>query len=139
MIEKALFLHLAADPAIDALVGNGAVHRIFPHVIPQKVPDGAAQLPCILYELRSVNRDVGYCGTHRLVRASYQLDAIATSYEASRILAAAIRDALIDFSGLMGGLTAVSTCSLESEFTLQDFEPGFYRSSQSWFIWYVEE
>jgi Protein of unknown function (DUF3168) len=139
MIEKALFLHLTADPQVDALIGNGIAHRMFPHVIPQKVPDGLAQLPCLLYDLRGVSRQVLYCGTSRQVKASYQIDAIATTYEAARALAAAVREALIDFSGRMAGLVEVRTCTLEAESTIQDFEPGLYRSLQSWFVWYLEE
>lgn len=119
--------YLAGDP-----------DRVYPLVIPQKKPRGAAQTPCTVYETRNVERQVTYCATSGLVRSTIQLDHYSPDYNEVKRLAEAVRQALQDFRGMLGGLVDVRAASLETEFDLQDFEPGLYRVSQSWAFWHVE-
>lgn len=118
--------------------GAGKPVRVFPQVIPQKVPGGAWQVPAVTYERRAVARSVTYCGTIGLVRTTMSLDCYALTYDDAHELASAVRSALIDYKGTLGGIVDVRHASLETEFDVQDFEPGLYRVSQSWNFWHVE-
>ena len=137
MIHEGLFAYLAADAGVLAYVDNGNVVRIFRQVIPQKIPEGVPRVPCLVYERSGVERQVTYCGTSGLVRSTFSIDSYAVKSSIAHELAAAVRDALLDYRGVMGGI-AVSFCSLENEFDLQDIEPGLYRVVQSWSIWHEE-
>lgn len=133
--------HYLAQDSLTAVYLAGSPNRIYPGVIPQKVPRGAAQTPCVVYDLRSVERQVLYCGTDGLARSVLNLDCYATEYNVSKQLAQAVYYALRDFRGPMGPVdntVIVKTANLETEFDVQDFEPGLYRVSQSWSIWYAE-
>lgn len=136
MIGAALAQHLGADAAVAAIVGT----RIHPQVIPQRIPAGVPRVPAVVYSVSGVQRGVAYCGTDRLVRAAVAIDAYAQGYDAARALAAAVRTALVDFSGTMGTSTTVPvrTANIETEIDLMDIEPGLYRVSQQWAIWHEE-
>lgn len=118
------------------LAGNP--NRVYPLVIPQKVVRGAAQTPCVVYETGGVDRQTTYCGTSGLVRTTMRLDSYAEDYNTAKEVAQAVREVLSDFRGTLGGTVEVRHAKLETEFDLQDFEPGLYRVSQSWTIWHVE-
>lgn len=136
-LGSALRVELAGHTATATFLA-GTPDRVFPQVIPQKVPGGAAQIPAVVYERRVVQRQVTYCGTSGLVRTTVSLDCYAASYDEAQDLAAAVRGALIDYSGLLGGIVDVRAASLDTEFDVQDFEPGLYRVSQSWTFWHTE-
>jgi len=144
MMPAALRAHLAADTAVAVLVSNGTTARIFPHVIPQK-PDRAdsiPRVPCIVYELAGEDRDRTFCGTSRLIRSRWRLKCFAERFTDAVSLADAVRDALIDFVGVMGaGAEAVSVrdCSLEQAFSIEDMEPGLFRVEQTYTLWIVED
>jgi hypothetical protein len=116
----------------------GVPDRVYPLVIPQKVPGGAAQVPCVVYAYQSIDRQTTYCGVSGLARATMMLDCYATTYDEARDLAAAVFAVLTDFRGMLGGVTAVRTATLETELDLEDPEPGLYRVMQTWTIWYEE-
>lgn len=121
------------------LAGEGsAPNRIYPIVMPQKIQRGAQVTPCVVYETRSVDRQVTYCGTGGLVRTTMQLDVYADDYNTSKLVAQAVREVLMDFRGLLGGTIEVRHAALVTEFDVVDFEPGIYRVSQSWAFWHVE-
>jgi len=111
--------------------------RVFPLVIPQK-KDGSQQVPCVVYSERDVQRQVTYCGTDGLARTVVQIDCYSKTYAEARDLSKAVFDVLQDFQGLLGGIVNVRAASLETQFDVQDFEPGLYRVSQSWVFWHVE-
>lgn len=136
MIGAALAQHLAAAAGVAAIVGT----RIHPMVIPQRIPAGTARVPAVVYSVTGVQRGVAYCGTDRLARAAIAIDTYAAGYDAARALAAAVRAALVDFSGTMGTTTTVPvrTANIETEIDLMDIEPGLYRVSQQWAIWHEE-
>lgn len=139
-IEAALVEHLRANSDVMDIVGGtgGAPDRIFPLVIPQKIPQYAARTPCIVYSTAGVERQVGYCGTVGTVERTVAIDLYAQTYVAARELADVVRRALVDFSGSMGGLVLVRAASLVSEFDTQDIEPGLFRVVQSWSFWHRE-
>ena len=127
-----------ATSTVTAAYLAGTPNRIYPLVIPQKVKGGAAQTPCVTYETRSVDRQVTYCGTSGLVMTTLELNCYAEDYNTSKEVAQAVRQVLSDFRGMLGGTVDVRHASLQTEFDVQDFEPGLYRVSQSWAIWHVE-
>lgn len=116
---------------------GGAPNRIYPLVIPQKVPHGAAQLPGVVYSITSVERQLTYCGTSGLIRTRLSVDCYDDNYDDARALAAAVRAVLLDFTGLLGGTEDVRHMALETEIDLQDPEPGLYRVNQSWAVWHA--
>jgi hypothetical protein len=116
----------------------GTPNRVYPLVIPQKVPRGAPQTPCVVYETDGIDRQVTYCGTSGLSRTSMKIDCYAEDYNTAKQVAQAVREVLLDFRGLLGGTVEVRHAALETEFDLQDIEPGLYRISQSWTIWHEE-
>lgn len=140
MLHIGLEQELATHTATAAYLAgeNGAPNRIYPIVIPQKVPRGAQVTPCVCYETRAVDRQVTYCGTSGLVRTTMQLECYASDYNTVKEVARAVREVLSDFRGMLGGTVDVRAATLETEFDVQDFEPGLYRVSQSWAFWHAE-
>ncbi len=140
MIQDAFYAFMAAQTGITALTST----RIFPLVIPQKIYSDATKQPCLVYSFDSKNRQKRYSGTDSLVAGSVQIDCYATTYRQAQLLAQAVRAALLDYSGTWTGNTSpqvshkVQKCFLENEIDLDDPEPGLYRVSQSWAIWYDE-
>lgn len=133
-LHEAVKSHLVSDVAFQALT-NGRVYYL---VIPQTTTQ-SARIPCVVYSRRGVQRQVTYCGTSGLIRTDVALDSYAVTLAAAYDVAAAVKAALIDFSGLLGGGVQVQAASLEAEFDLEDIEPGLYRVSQSWTFWHSEE
>ena len=134
---KAELVASTATAAYLAGVG-GAPDRVYPLVIPQKKPQGFSQIPAVVYARNSVERQLLYCGTSGLVRTRVSLDCYDDTYAGAQELAAAVRETLQDFQGLLGAIVDVRNASLETEIDLQDIEPGLYRVSQSWAFWHVE-
>lgn len=131
---------VGTTPTSGLLAGNtGEPDRVYPLVIPQKVPHSRVQqTPCVVYQVRNVDRQVTYCGTSGLVRSEVQLDSYATSYDGAVELAAGVREVLTDFRGALGGVVSVRHAALQTEFDLQDPDPGLYRVSQLWVFWHEE-
>lgn len=129
-LHESLKLHLEADTQFT----GGFFYMIIPQATPLQ-----QRTPCVVFNRGSVDRQVRYCGTDGVIRTSVTLDCYATSYTAARALARVVRESLIDFRGLLGGLLAVRAASLDNEFDLLDIEPGLFRVSQSWTIWHEEE
>lgn len=138
MIGQGIVAHLAADSAVFELVDGNGYTRIHPQIIPQAVPGTVDRVPALVYTITAVDRQVAFCGTRGTVAATVELNSYATTYAQVRELADAVRRALIDYRGDMGGVVQVSACSLDAEFETQDIEPGLYRVVQSWLIWYKE-
>jgi hypothetical protein len=81
---------------------------------------------------------VKYCGTDNLVQTRIALDNYSSDYDEAVELAWSVRQVLIDFRGLLGGVVSVRAASLENEFELVEFDPGLYRVSQAWVFWHLE-
>lgn len=120
--------YLLAQPDIAAIVSDG----IYPLFIPQ-----GREPPCLVYQQIDAARQVTYDGTNGLVGASVQVDCLAKRYSDARTLADAVRGALTDYSGDMAG-TAVRNCFVVADQDLSDIEPGFFRVSLNFDLWYVE-
>jgi hypothetical protein len=137
MLHVGLKNELVASTSTSGFLA-GDPDRVYPLVIPQKVQRGKAVTPCVTFETRQVVRQETYCGTSGLIKTMMELNCYAVDYDESKQLAKGVRDALIDFRGLLGGIVDVRMASLETEFDIQDFEPGLYRVTQSWTFWHVE-
>lgn len=137
MIEKALFDFLTADTTFLSLVSSGSHVRIYPLVIPQKT-GVRAQMPCVVYAVTADSRQKTYCGTSKLVEVSVSIDCYGSTMKQARDLATELRSLLLDYRGFMGS-TYVSDVSLINSISLPDMEPGLYRVSDTYSVWYKEE
>lgn len=139
-LGEGLKAELVASTATAAYIAGvgGAPDRVYPLVMPQKIPHGTRQIPALVYARNSVERQQLYCGTSGLVRSRLSIDSYDETYDGAQELATAVRETLQDFQGLLGGIVDVRNAFLESEIDLQDIEPGLYRVSQSWAVWHVE-
>lgn len=139
MMQEGLFGYLTAQAGITALTGS----RVYPLVIPQRSYDEVSRQPCLVYTV-SRERAVSFSGTNNLVSASVQLDSYARTYAEALTLAAAVRTALVDFSGTWTstaspqGVTKVQRVFIRNEIELTDPEPGLYRVMQEYQVWYEE-
>jgi len=138
MLHKGLVAELASNTIVAGFLVDGSVTRVFPHVIPQKIPHGARQVPAVVFSTVSVDRQVTYCGTSGLKRSTLRLDCYDVTFDGVKDLAKAVEDVLLDFRGMLGDIADVRHAALETEFDLQEFEPGLYRVSQSWVFWHAD-
>lgn len=139
ILHKALVAELRSNTITGSiLIEDDSLIRCYPLVIPQKRPNGPAQIPAVVYATAGVERQVTQCGTNPVVRSILTLDCYAATYDQARELANAVRTVLVDFRGLLGAIVEVRAANLQSEFDLSDIEPGLYRVSQTWAIWHLE-
>ena len=140
MLSDGLYNFLKTNGGVSALVAS----RIYPLIIPQSVYSEASKQPCLVYSIDTDDRILHYDGSEKLVTGRLQIDCYARSYSASQNLAAAVRAALVDYSGSMvsntspATATAVQRVFLDGEVSLTDEEPGLYRVMQRYVIWYDE-
>lgn len=140
MIEKALYNKLRLNGGVAALAST----RIFPLVIPQKVYSEVTKMPCVVYQFEGKDRQATFSGTGSLIAGSVQVDCYATTYLLSKQLADAVRAALLDQSGLWTtndspqAVYTVQKIFIDREIDLDDPEPGLYRVSQQYSVWYDE-
>lgn len=126
---------LKDKPSVFVVAGD----RIFPLMIPQHVYAEASKQPCLVFQRTSGTRSVGFCGTDALVAGGFQLDSYARTYDAAQALADATRKELIDYAGPMGEVEVVATF-LESDFDVgPEPDPGLYRVSMNFTLWYREQ
>lgn len=128
MMEVDLCAFIKADAGVIAKIGD----RLYPVVIPQ-----TGHVPCVVFQRLSSLYGQTLCGTDSSVRGAFQFDAYDKTYFGARDAANAIKTALLDYSGTMGG-TRVDRVSLETETDLSDPEPGLYRVSLTFNIFYQE-
>lgn len=140
MLHEGLAAELISNTAVATFVvtPGAAYARVFPLVIPQKKPNGDAQVPAVVYSQISVEHQVTYCGTTGVARTIMRIDSYAKTYNEAKQLGAAVKAALIDYRGRLGNLVDLRAASLESELDLHDFEPGLYRVSQTWVFWHKD-
>jgi hypothetical protein len=140
MIDEALFTLLKTDSGVGALVAEASSpirYRIFPLVIPQHESTDLTAYPCIVFTKVGATRGVTLSGTDTLVNATYQVDSYATTYQAAAQMADAVRTALVDYNGTVGG-HQIKTANIQNELAITDPDPGLYRLMQTYSIWYVE-
>jgi hypothetical protein len=107
--------------------------RIYPQVLPQD-----PTYPAATYQIIGRARQSMFSGTNDLVRSSVNVDVYGTTSEDVETGTDAIKAALLDFRGAMGG-TQVNRVSLDNEIDLTDVEPGLFRNSMSFSIWHDED
>lgn len=129
LLEESLFAFLSSDTAVASFVES----RIYGLIAPQ-----GAQLPRIIYSRIATQRTQTLCATDGKVRTAMQVDCYSKTFKEAKQLAKVVQQTLTDFTGDMMG-TRVSTVILDSEVDLDDPDPGLYRVSQTYFIWYKEE
>lgn len=118
---------LHSVPTVEAIVAD----RIFPSV--QK----GGVYPSVVFTLVSTIRSQTYCGDTRLVRGSMQLDMYALKYSEMVTISDAVREAMLDFNGTVAG-TRIRHCALTTEFDSVDSDPGLFRRTQQWDVWYED-
>lgn len=133
MIEAALVELLTGDTALGALIGD----RLFPVVIPEQVDSESLKHPAVVYQRIGTSRSVTFCRTSGLVAANFQIDCYSKSYLVGRQVAAAVRVALLDFTGTVGGVH-IDRVMLSADFDSLDPDPGLYRASQTFDVWHWE-
>lgn len=140
MIQEGLYAYLSQNAGVSALVST----RIYPIVIPEQAYADATRQPCIVYSFDGKERQVRFSGTDSLVAASVQIDCYARTYASAHAVALAVRTAMVDYSGIWTGTGSPQSSNdikkvfIENEFDLMDIEPGLYRVSQTYTIWYDE-
>lgn len=94
MLHEAFFAYLTAHPLLGGLIGT----RLYPQLIPEN-----ALLPAMAYQQISLGDDaMAHDGPLNVVTTTFQFTCQAETYNAAQTMAAALRNALHGFSGLMG-------------------------------------
>jgi len=126
MIEAGLTDRLTNDADLYALIAG----RVYGLIAPQNIVT-----PFVVFTKITDVADGGYCAHDPMVESLFQFDSYAKTYQLSLQVAAAVRDALIDFRGPMGG-AHVGSIRQQGEIQLLDPEPGLFRVSTTLFIWH---
>lgn len=131
--EQVLMRQLAQSPDVARFVG----HKVFPVLAPM-----SASLPFVVYARSQVQRNQTLAAPLGLPRVAIQFDAYASTYEAVRQLADAMRANLDGWTGSAYGVV-VSQTSLESErdgFVQLDGSelPPVYQITQVYDVWWQE-
>jgi hypothetical protein len=105
-------------------------------VYPMFIPAGR-DTPAVVYTVVDRTRQATFSGTGKLVASTVNLDVIDKGYAVARSLADQIRTALVDFRGDMEG-TEVQGCFIAADQDTSDLEPGFFRVTLTFNLWYVE-
>ncbi len=140
MLADSLYKKLTSDAGVSALVST----RVYPLLIPQQVYDEVTKQPCLVYTIDTDARGITFGGSENLIRARVQIDCYAKTFAASQNLAAAVRDCLIDLSGVLTdnaspvGSVNVQHTFLDGELSSVEEDPGLYRVLQRYVVWYDE-
>ena len=136
-IDGAVLGRLKAIAAVTTIVGSGSSARIYAESLPQN-----PTLEAITFTQISAERVHAFGSDPGLVRARFQLDAWGNTWEECRDLADAIRgdgaaSAFSRWSGTQDS-TVVDDILLDNELPAFEAEPGSYRTTQDYLIWYQE-
>ncbi|HEX3739439.1 MAG TPA: DUF3168 domain-containing protein [Terriglobales bacterium] len=138
MIEQGLFQLVAQNAAVKSLVGvdtSGTTKAFW--ILAQK----GASVPYLVFQ-RTATSDLysmnGFAGVRD---ALFQVDCYATSYYASRSIAAAVREVLQSYKGTLPDSTQVLAVLTEKDWDLEYEEgsKGFvFRAMLEFRIWYID-
>lgn len=132
--EPDVRLFLLASPTVASLAGQ----RIYTGYLPQRVRNGEPQWPAVKITNPGNTREQLLCGTEQVVLGSFQVDTFAIERADALVLASAIRRRMVDYSGLMGAVM-VQRVHLDTDFDgPAEPEPGLFRRTQIYSVWYVE-
>ncbi len=134
MSEPNIAAFLATLPDVVALIGD----RAHLQVIPQQHRAAGDQYPCCVFFTPGTAYDFELCGTSDVPMANIQIDCYAKDADQARALARAIRTGMRDYSGPMGSVT-VQRVQIAADFDSgPDPEPGLFRRTLTFNVWYVE-
>jgi len=126
-IEKAIRSILIADTAVKAITT-----RCYPGKIPQN-----PEYPLIVYYKVTGNRDHHLQGPSGLAHPRFQVEAWATTYDAAKALANAIRVALDGYKGTVGAV-AIGSILMEAERDTYEDVVSCHRVIMDFFVWHSE-
>lgn len=129
-----LYAFLKEVPALQAL----AADRFYPNRIPQQVPERTRKLPAVVFKQIAGPRDYTFCGHDGLVGAVFLVSCYAPQYDDAKALGDAVREALIDFRGLMGQTRCGPVQLTDEQDGEAEPEPGLERRDLTFTIWYEE-
>lgn len=136
-VDEALFSHLSTTAGITALVGT----RIYPIVMPPGVALPAISLQKISTErIHAFQQDTGMASASFQVSAWAKTDTVKKGYAHTQACANAVRLALQNYSGTMGGAggVVVGAVSIENEMDDYDAASDVYAVHQDYEIWFQE-
>lgn len=126
-IEKAIRAILVADSTVKAITT-----RCYPAKIPQD-----PTYPLILFFKVTGKRDHHLQGPSGLAHPRFQVEAWATTYDAAKALANAIREALDGYSGTQGTVV-IGSILMESERDTYEEAVSCHRVIMDFFVWHSE-
>lgn len=124
MIQEAIYSILSNDAAVTALVNN----RIYHLTISQN-----PTVPCISYSINEGQEDETFDGQGDFRQDDLQIDCWASTYTESLQLAAVIKIALKNYSGVVAG-TNIQRITLDTAVSVFEDDVDLYRTSQSYSI-----
>ncbi len=135
MAEPNIAQFLLADAPITALAGD----RIYPEIIPQRSPgENEIEVPAVVFTRLGGDRQAMFCQTDSLVQGTYLVIVFASKYDQAVALNDAIRRRMLDYHGPMGDV-AVDAVQLLTDPSLDVApEPGLFRRSETFVVWYRE-
>lgn len=128
LAEGSLVTFLLADGTVSGLVAA----RMYPILLPQE-----PSYPAIVYSLASSTRLHALDGPPGRASHRVQIDCYAETYKEAHQLAAAVRQRLDGYAGLMGS-TEVGYVSLDNEQDLYDDDARVHRVLQDFLISHKE-
>lgn len=132
--EPNLYEFLRADAAVASFIGD----RIYPDRLPQQHPDDPKVMPAAVFQLAGAEYQAKFCETDGLVGGAYQMDIYGADRDEVLAAARAIRQRLSDYRGQMGA-GRVSKVLLQNQFNGLDPDPGLFRRTQLYTIWFLED
>lgn len=141
-------LQVGTPNLFEILVNNAAVtklcaRRIYQDRAPQRVPADWPATPYAVYLCASTQQGQTFCEQDDLTLGSYQVDVYATDALTKEYLARAIQRAVVGFTGPSSADPTLGAriCSaqLQTKFDqAPDLDPGLYRKTMLFSIWYWE-
>ena len=126
-IEKAIRSILVNDSTVKAITT-----RCYPGKIPQD-----PTYPLIVYYKVTGMRDHHLQGPSRLAHPRFQVEAWATTYDAAKTLANAIREALDGYKGTVGTVV-IGSILIESERDVYEDAVSCHRVIMDFYCWHSE-
>lgn len=135
---------MSSEPDIGAfLLGDSAVtdlcgQQVYKLRLPQQAPGVNAIWPAVCWFRVGGTRTETFCSADDLVQGQYQVDAYSDDPDAPEALARAIRRRLVDYMGPMGG-ARINRIFVANDYDFgPEFEPGIYRRTTTYTIFYLE-
>lgn len=129
MIEQGLIAFLQTQTSVTSLVSS----RVYAFMLPQN-----PTYPAITYSRDGSSRNSTTEGQTNYVGADIQIDAWANSYLEAKALQKALRDALVNYRGMMGAVKVDQVRITTDAPDLFEDEVQKYRCSTAYVFWHYE-